>query len=97
MKSVLALLLLSGCAASPPYWVHADPDWKAVETVEHYLDVTGQSSSIQAWTFRDKSTSVCHIFIGRYVANRECVLAHEKRHCEGWDHPNYKLNMGCGD
>jgi hypothetical protein len=92
MRFLWLLLLITGCA-SEPYWVK-DPDWVLKETVILRVDSIPWPD-VQGWAIRDKKTGVCQILILRNVDNYECVLEHEKKHCDGYDHPKFPRHLGC--
>ena len=89
--AIYLVVLLSGCATQT-YWERvADP---AKEVIVHTVSVSPWPN-VQGWTVRDEKTGVCHILLVENTANRGCVLAHERKHCEGWDHPNHRYNLSC--
>lgn len=97
-----AALALSGCGSlnlnpfdQPPYWVKVEdftPTKIVVVDVER-LYVPGLDGPC-ALTERDKASGECRITFSRHCAiDRQKIVAHEKRHCSGWDHPNHRLQL----
>lgn len=84
----LVALLLTGCA-SDPYWVYEHEPM--LDEVIHTVSRSPWGTE-QGWVIREGTT--CHIFVVA-SADRECVLAHERKHCAGYGHPNYRRNLGC--
>ena len=92
--SILAAAL-AGCASPVPYWVHTDPKWTTREIVVHNVDIHPYGAHVRGWAHRDKATGTCTIILTRSALDRECVLRHELKHCQGWDHPDYAYAMDC--
>lgn len=90
--AALFMLLASGCAG-PPYWVHAE-EFEPKEIIVQTLDVTGYAPTVRGWAVRDHKTGNCYIYVARNI-DRACVLEHERKHCHGWDHPDYPVNLAC--
>ena len=87
----VAVLILAGCA-SPPYWVQ-----EHAPLLHEQIHVVGASPwgrDVQGWITRDPTTGTCHIFITA-MADRDCVLRHERRHCAGEGHPHYRRGFIC--
>lgn len=95
--TLIALSLLGGCATSPSdYWeTTKEKDWVWKDTTVHVIDRSPYSKSVLGWVIRNPKTGMCTVFITRR-ADYDCVLAHELKHCAGWDHPKYPVNLGCG-
>jgi len=91
--ALLVLVLLVGCA-SGPYWVRTT-EFGPKEVHIHDIGVSPWGASVQGWTVRDPVTGICHIFVTSSTHDRDCVVAHERRHCLGWDHPSYRYNLSC--
>ena len=88
---VYLTVLLSGCA-SEPYWVRvAEP---AHDVRVHTVNASPWPN-VQGWAVRDEKLGICHILIVSNTANHRCVEAHERMHCEVWDHPNHRYNLSC--
>ena len=92
MRTVLALVFLAGCAQQP-YWEQTDPNWVSKDVQIQAVDILPWPE-VKGWAIRDQKTGICHVLI-RTGVDRECVLAHEMKHCEGWDHPQYRYNLSC--
>lgn len=91
LTRTLVLLLISGCAPVP-YWEKV-PDWPPPKEVRvHLLDT--MPWPVDGWATRNKD-GTCDIFLRRAAPLRECVEAHERKHCEGWDHPKGRVNLEC--
>lgn len=92
---ILVCLTLGGCAQTP-YW-ERHPTWKLTGEVQtHYVDQVPWKyhPGIEGWAVRNADGS-CDIYVKRSAENIDCVLAHERKHCEGWDHPKYRINLAC--
>ena len=59
------------------------------------VDVWPYSRNIRGYTVRDVNSGQCTIFVQRVYADNECIIKHEMRHCEGWDHPDYAYDLLC--
>jgi hypothetical protein len=93
--AIAAVLLLSGCATQPDYWEPTqEKDWTWKDTKVVVLDQNPYANSANGWVHRNPKTGLCTVFILRR-ADYQCVLAHELKHCAGWDHPKYPTNLGC--
>jgi uncharacterized protein YjaZ len=44
---------------------------------------------------RDYKSDTCYIFIVERVLDYDCTIAHERKHCAGYGHPNYTEGGGC--
>lgn len=97
LRIALLLLLLPGCSAAP-YWERAvDDSWALKETRVHRVDALAAGATwahVDGWAVRNKDGS-CDIYIRAGAENPACVEAHERKHCEGWDHPRYPVSIGC--
>jgi hypothetical protein len=94
MRYIVVALLLAGCA-SPPYWVkgHEGLPREHIRTVDVVMS-SWDSPGLGGYVIRDFETGTCHIMLKSGV-NRDCVLAHERKHCAGYDHPDYRVGFIC--
>ena len=87
------LLALSGCASGPEYWVLEHPPMPREQVI--FADSIGYGPYVEGYVKRLPEKDLCLIFVSTKARDRECVLAHERKHCAGWGHPHYKLNLAC--
>ena len=94
---IFLLALIAGCATDGPYWERIAEPRELKETRVHRVDsvpLGKYHAEVDGWAVRNQDGS-CDIFILRRAQNPSCVEAHERKHCEGWDHPKYPVNFGC--
>lgn len=79
----LVLVVLTACA-SKPYWYRvADPlPVERIIEVDTILATWGHH--VNGYAIRGEKG--CTIIISTRVLDHERVLAHEKKHCDGWNH-----------
>ena len=89
--ALAACLAASGCA-STPYWVQTHEPLRPLPEI--VVSASHWGPGVQGWIVRDLKAGTCQPFIVAGV-DRECVLAHELRHCAGFDHPGYLRAFIC--
>lgn len=94
--SILIAICLSGCAA---YWQPV-PGWEwngqlQVEVVDYEIYATPGDWGAHAERNKDGSCTVT--ILRSALIEREKILAHEKMHCAGFDHPDYKIPSRIGE
>lgn len=97
-RLAIVAAMLSGCA-SDPYWVRTvdfTPNEIVIRSAGHsFSGGFNNADNVEGYSVRNMPPGACTIFIRDSVSNRECVIAHETKHCNGWDHPNYRVNLRC--
>ena len=91
MLALAVCLDLSGCA-STPYWVKVTEPLQALPPIT--VTASPWGPQIRGWVTRYPELGTCQPFIVE-GSNYKCVLAHELKHCAGFDHPDYRYNLGC--
>jgi hypothetical protein len=91
MRVLIALsVALAGCA-SPPYWVKQHEPMTALPIIT--VSASPWGPSIRGWVIRDPKTKTCQPIIVQGAC--EAVVAHELKHCAGYDHPDYRIAFTC--
>lgn len=79
----LVLLVLSACASAPYWYRVADPlPVDRIIEIDSILATWG--AHVNGYAIRGEKG--CTIIISTRVLDRERVLAHEKKHCDGFNH-----------
>ena len=98
MRTLLILLLLSGCS---PYWVKTGPSMEVadVQYVDHVENWSGRKGD-WGWFQPNAATGKATIVVDKNLSKSEqdCVLAHELKHAQGYDHDHdwHQHKLDCG-
>lgn len=96
-RVALLLMVLSAGCATEPYWVKvAEPAREVrVHVVDSMLPHPRYGYALKGMAVRN-ADGTCDVFVLRHHAT-ECVVAHEKKHCAGFDHPRFNELGVCED
>lgn len=87
---VLVVLVLELAACSQPYWVQVAPPAASVE----FFELEDLGANVRGYAVLEGER--CYVVLRRGLGvDRDCTVAHELRHCDGLDHPNNAVHLGC--
>ena len=92
--AVIVVVLIVGCATTESYWVKTRPAVQ-VKQIVYVNNPCGRPIN----GCYNRNTRIIELQRGMVLAKHDCVLAHEKKHADGYEHPNERTNyaVDCGD